>query len=76
MGFNPLAEKGIPIEKQLRDWSELNVQPYDKERVDPYTRTRVITMNGAEIESIIFSRQFARRTDNQEIKLARIDAPN
>jgi hypothetical protein len=76
MGFNPLAEKGIPIEKQLRDWSELNVQPYDKERVDPYTRTRVITMNGAEIESIIFSRQFARRTDNQEIKLARINAPN
>ena len=33
-------------------------------------------MNGAEIESIIFSRQFARRTDNQEIKLARINAPN
>jgi hypothetical protein len=36
--------------------------------VDPYTRTRVITMNGVEIESIIFSRQFARRTDNPEIK--------
>lgn len=68
MGFNPLAEKGIPIEKQLRNWSELNVQPYDKEQVDPYTRTRVITMNGVEIESVIFSRQFARRTDNQEIK--------
>jgi hypothetical protein len=70
MGFNPLAEKGIPIEKQLRDWSELNVHPYDKEQVDPYTRTRIITMNGVEIESIIFSRQFARRTDNQEIKRA------
>jgi hypothetical protein len=27
MGFNPLAEKGIPIEKQLRNWSELNVPP-------------------------------------------------
>jgi rubrerythrin len=70
MGFNPLAEKGIPIEKQLRDWSELNVHPYDKEQVDPYTRTRIITMNGVEIESIIFSRQFARRTDNREIKRA------
>jgi len=70
MGFNPLAEKGIPIEKQLRNWSELNVQPYDKEQVDPYTRTRVITMNGVEVESIIFSHQFARRTDNQEIKRA------
>jgi hypothetical protein len=68
MGFNPLAEKGIPLEKQLRNWSELNVQPYDKEQVDPYTRTRVIAMNGIEVESIIFSHQFARHTDNPEIK--------
>jgi hypothetical protein len=70
MGFNPLAEKGIPLEKQLRNWSELNVQPYDKEQVDPYTRTRVIAMNGIEVESIIFSHQFARHTDNPEIKKA------
>ena len=42
MGFNPLAEKGIPIKKQLRDWSELNVQPYDKERVDR-TRARALS---------------------------------
>jgi hypothetical protein len=70
MGFNPLTEKGIPLEKQLRNWSELNVQPYDKEQVDPYTRTRVIAMNGIEVESIIFSHQFARHTDNPEIKRA------
>jgi hypothetical protein len=68
MGFNPLAEKGIPIERQLRNWSELNAQPYDKNSVEPYTRTRVITMNGIEVESIIFSHQFARHTDNPEIK--------
>jgi hypothetical protein len=30
MSFNPLAEKGIPLEQQLRNWSELNVQPYNK----------------------------------------------
>jgi hypothetical protein len=70
MGFNPLTEKGIPLEKQLRNWSELNVKPYDKEQVDPYTRTRVIAMNGIEVESIIFSHQFARHTDNPEIKRA------
>ena len=68
MGFNPLAEKGIPIGKQLRNWSELNVQPYDKEQVDPYTRARVIAMNGIEVESIINSHQFARHTDNLEIR--------
>ncbi len=68
MGFNPLTEKGIPLEKQLRNWAELNVQPYDKQQVDPYTRTRVIAMNGIEVESVIFSHQFARHTDNPEIK--------
>ena len=68
MAFNPLIEKGIPLDRQLRNWSELNVQPYDKESVEPYTRTRVIAMNGIEVESIIFSHQFARHCDNPEIK--------
>ncbi|HKP12619.1 MAG TPA: hypothetical protein VJZ91_10930 [Blastocatellia bacterium] len=67
MAFNPLAEKGIPIDKQIRNWSELNVQPYDKNTVDPYTRTRVILMNGIEVESVMFSHQFARHTDNPDI---------
>jgi hypothetical protein len=70
MPFNPLEQTGIPVEKQLRNWSELNTQPYDKLAVDPYTRTRVILMNGIEVESIIFSHQFARHTDNLEIKRA------
>jgi hypothetical protein len=68
MSFNPLEEKGIPTEEQFRNWSELNVDPYDKKDVEPYTRARVILMNGTEVESIIFSHQFARNTDNLEIK--------
>jgi hypothetical protein len=68
MGFNPLEEKGIAVEDQFRNWSELNVEPYDKNDVHPYTRTRVILMNGIEVESIMFSHQFARHTDNLEIK--------
>jgi hypothetical protein len=70
MAFNPLDQKGIPVENQFRSWSEQNVEPYDKRTVDPYTRTRVILMNGIEVESIIFSHQFARHTDNPEIKRA------
>jgi hypothetical protein len=77
--MNPLEERGTPLEEQLRSWSELNVDPYDKDAVDPYTRTRVILMNGIEVESIMFSHQFARHTDNLDIKRAlalsrRIDA--
>lgn len=77
--MNPLEERGIPLEDQFRNWSELNVEPFDKNEVEPYTRTRVILMNGIEVESVMFSHNFARHTDNLEIKRAlalsrRIDA--
>jgi hypothetical protein len=68
MPFNPLAEKGIPLDRQVRNWSELNVQPYEPLGVDPYTRCRIIGMNGIEVESIMFSHQFNRHTDIPEVK--------
>jgi hypothetical protein len=77
--MNPLEQPGMPAADQLRSWSELNVEPFDKLAVHPYTRTRVILMNGIEVESIIFSHQFSRNTDNIEIQQAlalarRVDA--
>jgi hypothetical protein len=66
--MNPLEHQGIPVEKQLRSWSELNVEPYDKLQVDPYTRCRIIAMNGIEVESVMFSHQFNRHTDIPEVK--------
>jgi hypothetical protein len=68
MGFNPLEERGIPLERQLRNWSELNVAPYDTRDVHPYTRCRVIAMNGVEVEAIINSHQFARHVSDVGIK--------
>lgn len=68
MAFNPLAERGIPLDRQLRNWSELNVQPYRSEDVHPYTRCRVIVMNGIEVESIIFSHNFNRNCADLELK--------
>src|SRR5690606_26929569 len=68
MSFNPLQEKGIPLDRQLRNWSELNVQPYDKEEVHPYSRCRGIVMNGIEVEAIMFSHQMARNTLDPQIK--------
>jgi hypothetical protein len=70
LALNPLDQKGIPVPDQFRNWSELNVEPYDKHTVDPYTRTRVILMNGIEVESILFSHQFARHTDEPALKTA------
>jgi hypothetical protein len=68
MAFNPLEHRGIAVEDQFRDWKRLNSTPYDKMDVDPYTRCRIILMNGIEVESIMFSHQFNRHTDVAEIK--------
>ena len=68
MAFNPLQERGIPLEKQLRNWSELNVKPINPLDVHPYTRCRIIFMNGIEVEAIMNSHQFARHTADVGIK--------
>lgn len=68
MSFNPLKEKGIPMEKQFRNWSTLNMKPYDKEAIHPYSRCRLILMCGAEFEGSWFGHQFARHCDDLEVK--------
>ena len=68
MTFNPLEQRGIPLDKQLRNWRELDVPPIDPDRCDPYTRCRIIAMNGIEVEAILFSHQLARNTVDPEIK--------
>jgi hypothetical protein len=68
MSFNPLKEKGIPLDNQLRNWTELNIKPYDKNLEEPYSKCRVITLNGIEIEGAMFSHQFARHTPELELK--------
>jgi rubrerythrin len=52
----------------LRNWSELNVQPYDKNSVHPYSRARGILLNGIEVEAVMFSHQMARNTLDPEVK--------
>ena len=60
MSFNPLKEKGIPVEKQVRNWHQIVGKPYNKTDVDCYTRTRQILMNGIEIEAWGFKHQLNR----------------
>jgi hypothetical protein len=66
--FNPLDHKGIALQHQIRSWRELNVEPIDPEAVDPYTRCRIITMNGIEVEAIMFQHQFARVCPDPQVK--------
>jgi hypothetical protein len=68
MTFNPLTERGIPLDRQIRNWRELDVTPLDPDAGDPYTRCRVITMNGIEVEAILFGHHFARQCTDPEIR--------
>lgn len=66
MTFNPLKEKGTPLEKQLRSWHDITHRPFNKNNVDCYTRTRQIYMNGIEVEAWNFKHNFSRYcTDNK-----------
>ena len=67
MTFNPLKEKGTPLEKQLRSWHDIARRPFNKNDVDCYSRTRQILMNGIEIEAWNFKHQLARCTKNEEL---------
>jgi hypothetical protein len=56
MSFNPLEHDGIPLDRQVRNWRELDVDPIDPDQADPYTRCRVITMrrhDGREPEEVL-----------------------
>lgn len=60
------------------DWKNIYPTAYDKANTNPYTKTRVILMNGCETEQVFFLHQFQRNcTDNnlrREIaKLRRIE---
>ena len=50
------------------DWEKLWHAPYVKQEVDPYTRTRIILMNGTEFENLWFSHQFSRHTGDNELR--------
>lgn len=68
LSFNPLQERGIPVDEQIRNWRELNGEPFDPDAVHPYTRCRAIVMNGIEVEALFFSHNFARHTDDTELR--------
>ena len=68
MTINPLKEKGIPIEKQLRNWHQIVGKPYQKQEADCYTRTRQILMNGIEVEAWGFKHQFNRLCNGVDLE--------
>ncbi len=65
--FQPFEIDGIPMDEQFMNWNEMVKQPFNKDTVDAYTRTRVILMNGIENNSILVSHNLERMIGNEEI---------
>lgn len=66
--MNPLEVKTKKVDEYFMSFQKMYPQAYDKKKTNPYTKTRVILMNGTEYESVWFLHQFARHCDEQEIK--------
>jgi len=66
--MNPFEMKPAKKAELIVNWEKLWPQPYDKHAVDPYTRTRVILMNGTEFESVWFGHQFSRNCVDNNLR--------
>lgn len=68
--MNPFKE--LPKDGKLTyaNWTALAAKPYDKNATDPYTKTRIILMNGTEFESNWFLHQFNRHCLNNDVRRA------
>lgn len=65
--MNPIKEKSKSLEKCFLPLKKMYPKSYNKEKTSPYTKTRVILMNGTEFESQWFMHNFARHCDVPEI---------
>ncbi len=66
--MNPFELQPKPIEDTLLNWQTLYPTPYNKLTADPYTKIRIILMNGIEVEATMFSHQFHRHCNNNDIR--------
>ena len=65
--MNPIKEKSKSLENNFLPLRKMYPKSYNKEKTSPYTKTRVILMNGTEFESQWFMHNFARHCDEPEI---------
>ncbi|MEJ6951783.1 hypothetical protein [Natronospora cellulosivora (SeqCode)] len=66
--FNPFEQTPMKIEDNFMDWSTIYPKPYSKMDVDPFTKLRIILMNGIEVESTMLSHQFHRNCNNNDLR--------
>ena len=66
--MNPLEIKTKELSEYFMDWGKMYPLAYNKAKTSPFTKTRVILLNGTEFESVWFLHQLARHCDIPELK--------
>lgn len=66
--MNPFDQKPVQIKDTIMDWATIYPTPYNKMAVDPYTKVRIILMNGIEVEAVMFKHQFHRNCQNNDLR--------
>lgn len=66
--MNPFEVETKELNEHFMDWDKMYPKAYDKNKVSPFTKVRVILMNGTEFESNWFLHQFARHCNIPELK--------
>ncbi len=65
--MNPIKEKCKALDNNFLPLRKMYPKSYNKDKTSPYTKTRVILMNGTEFESQWFMHNFARHCSEPEI---------
>ena len=66
--MNPFEKQTKELEDYFMDWPKMYPKSYNKKTVSPFTKVRIILLNGTEFESNWFLHQFARNCNNAELK--------
>ena len=66
--MNPFSQKPLPITRTYESFAALYPRSYHPLETDPYTKCRIILMNGTEFEAVKFSHQMARHCANQDLR--------
>lgn len=66
--MNPFELKPVDINKTIENFEELYPMSYNMCEISPYTKTRIILMNGTEFEAVKFSHYFSRNCNNNDLR--------
>lgn len=66
--MNPFDWHPSPVSDGFESFKEMYPKSYDKNTVDPYTKCRIILMNGTEFEANWFSHQMQRHVTDCDLR--------